>query len=295
MNDNLKKSPAETAQTRYLAVPPPQVTETETTRPTQPFEQGLPWVLEFRVVGTSDTLQVQVRGTMLMGRADIDRNIFPEIDLTPYNAGVLGVSRRHAMITLQESALMLQDLGSTNGTYHNGRLLSPLAEVRLRHGDELMLGGLALQVQYSVVPAELDTKPATAPLTYDATIPNVGKGQHVLVIEDDDSVGEVFRRALTIAGFKTSLVHTVMQGLGLCFAQMPDAIILNVMLADMNALDLVRYVKKTAVTPVPVIVLSPTNGGFYKNQAYAAGADLVLPKPVAVEDMVRSLGLSFAK
>ncbi|MFN8528738.1 MAG: response regulator [Anaerolineae bacterium] len=284
-------------QTRNFEFPPPLPPEAlpdPTNRPTEPFAKSLPWVIEFRIVGTSDILQIQVRDTLLMGRADFERNINPEIDLSAYNAAALGVSRRHAMITVKDTWLMIQDLGSTNGTRLNDQTIEPLIEYRIRHDDVLTLGGLQLKLQYAVVPAEMATKPQTAPLTYDATIPNVGKGQRVLVIEDDDNVGEVFRRGLEIAGFKVTLVRTVMQGLGLCFHQMPDAIIINAMVSDMNALDLVQYIRKVDKGHrVPVVVVSPTSGGFYKNQALQAGADLFMGKPVAMEDLVRAIGKAF--
>jgi CheY-like chemotaxis protein len=277
--------------TRYLALPPTQTSD-PLERPTAPFETALPWVIEFRMVGTSTIHQVQVRETMLVGRADAERDIDPEIDLTPYNGGMLGVSRRHALIVVRETYLMIKDMGSTNGTRLNNTLLEPLKEYRLHHGDELTFGGLQIQLQFAVVPADTAKKPQTAPLTYDATIPTIGRGQRVLVIEDDDNVGQVFQKALEIAGFKCIRVSTVTQGLGVCFQQMPDAIILNMMLSDMNALDLVRYVRKQQgiTRRVPVLVVSSTNGGFYKSQAYQAGADVFMGKPVAVEELVRAVG-----
>jgi len=48
------------------------------------------------------------------------------------------VSRRHARLRLEAGVYMLEDLGSTNGTFVNGqRLTSPQ---RLRNGDTIMLG-----------------------------------------------------------------------------------------------------------------------------------------------------------
>ncbi len=279
------------AATRHLTLPPALAGDPPA-RPTAPFEKALPWVIEFRMVGTSTLHQAQVRETMLIGRADVERDINPEIDLTPYNAGALGVSRRHAMIVVRETVLMIKDMGSTNGTRLNNVLLEPLKEVRLHHGDELTFGGLQIQLQYAVIPAEMTKKPQTAPLTYDATIPTIGRGQRVLVIEDDENVGEVFQTALEVAGFKCTRVNSVTQGLGVVFQQMPDAIILDMMLSDMNALDLVRYVRKQNVDArrIPVLVVSSTNGGFYKSQAYQAGADVFMGKPIAVEELVRAVG-----
>jgi len=48
------------------------------------------------------------------------------------------VSRHHARLTLQGSAYILEDLGSTNGTFVNGRRVT--GPVALSHGDMLGLG-----------------------------------------------------------------------------------------------------------------------------------------------------------
>jgi len=52
------------------------------------------------------------------------------------------VSRRHAEICRQEEGFILRDLGSTNGTWLNGRRLS--TSVLLRDGDVIEIGGARL-------------------------------------------------------------------------------------------------------------------------------------------------------
>src|SRR5690606_9798382 len=49
-----------------------------------------------------------------------------------------GVSRRHARILLHEQEVVLEDLGSSNGTFLNGNRLRPSAH--LSPGDEIRLG-----------------------------------------------------------------------------------------------------------------------------------------------------------
>ncbi len=55
------------------------------------------------------------------------------------------VSGRHARIQMEDGAAVLEDLGSTNGTLHNG---SPVkAPVSLAVGDRLRLGSTVLEVR----------------------------------------------------------------------------------------------------------------------------------------------------
>ena len=53
------------------------------------------------------------------------------------------VSRRHAELRLVEGRWMLRDLGSSNGTWVNGRRVM---EAEVAPGDELQLGGCALRL-----------------------------------------------------------------------------------------------------------------------------------------------------
>jgi len=62
-----------------------------------------------------------------------------------------GVSRQHAHLTFQNNQYLLEDLGSSNGTFVNGERIS--APVPLQHGDLLSLGRL-VQLEYQkVLPA----------------------------------------------------------------------------------------------------------------------------------------------
>ena len=56
------------------------------------------------------------------------------------------VSTVHARIFAKGDTYMLEDLGSTNGTYVNGRRINPHVEESLNHGDILALGKLKIQV-----------------------------------------------------------------------------------------------------------------------------------------------------
>ena len=70
----------------------------------------------------------------------------PDIDLTPYQAYASGVSRLHAVVKRENNRVAVMDLGSSNGTYVNGRRLNPHTEEALSHGDIVALGKLKIQI-----------------------------------------------------------------------------------------------------------------------------------------------------
>ncbi len=75
-----------------------------------------------------------------IGRWDADNGIFPDVDLDTHDPEAK-ISRRHARIIHEEDSFMIEDLGSTNGTYVNrGRRLIPGTPHILNEGDEIIVG-----------------------------------------------------------------------------------------------------------------------------------------------------------
>jgi hypothetical protein len=84
----------------------------------------------------------------VLGRAiPITDNV---IDFTPYGAENSGVSRRHAILTIDEEHVWLADLESVNGTFLNGHRLEPNKRAIVRDGDEIEMGHLRLHVYFAL-------------------------------------------------------------------------------------------------------------------------------------------------
>ena len=75
-----------------------------------------------------------------IGRWDADGGVFPDVDLDSDDPEAK-VSRRHARISFREGEYLIEDLGSTNGTFVNrGRRLRPGERHPLQDGDEIIVG-----------------------------------------------------------------------------------------------------------------------------------------------------------
>jgi len=75
-----------------------------------------------------------------IGRWDADGGIFPDVDLDSDDPEAK-VSRRHARISMRDGNYLIEDLGSTNGTFVNrGRRLAPGDRQPLKDGDEIIVG-----------------------------------------------------------------------------------------------------------------------------------------------------------
>jgi len=102
--------------------------------------------LSLHLMDSGKILPLASRNEFTLGRLSEGQPIMPDIDLTPYQAYASGVSRLHAVVKRDGNQVMVMDLGSSNGTYLNGRRLNPHMEETLNHGDIVALGKLKLQV-----------------------------------------------------------------------------------------------------------------------------------------------------
>jgi pSer/pThr/pTyr-binding forkhead associated (FHA) protein len=94
-------------------------------------------------------IQVSLVSEIILGRTDPRTGVYPDVDLTDYDGQELGVSRRHARLACADRMVVIEDLGSANGTFFNGRRLSPHHAQALQDGDELRLGKLKIEVHLS--------------------------------------------------------------------------------------------------------------------------------------------------
>jgi hypothetical protein len=79
--------------------------------------------------------EFEVTDAIVMGRSDETDVVLDD----PY------ASEFHLRLVAQESGLMLHDLGSTNGTYVNGRRVS--APTQLRRGDTIQVGKTVMEIK----------------------------------------------------------------------------------------------------------------------------------------------------
>lgn len=121
--------------------------ETALDSDTRDTEFDADMVLYLHVAASNQTIRVRpTEEEMVIGRRAPDNVVIPDIDLSPFQAESLGVSRLHAELHRQNNTLVLTDLGSLNHTHINGQRLHA-HEVRVLHqGDEVRFGNLVLRV-----------------------------------------------------------------------------------------------------------------------------------------------------
>ncbi len=111
---------------------------------------GAGGVLVMHIRDSIAPLTVRLGDELIIGRFDPQNKMFPDLDLSLYDALDKGVSRRHAAIRRNGDALNVVDLDSPNGTFLNGQRLPPQQPSVLHDGDELRLGSLVMQIFFRV-------------------------------------------------------------------------------------------------------------------------------------------------
>ncbi len=99
----------------------------------------------------------------------------------------------------------------------------------------------------------------------------------LLLIDDDVGLAAMLREFLELQGFDVDVVHDAEAGLGHLEKQVPDLVILDVMLPGISGFEALKRIRATR--DVPVIMLTARGGESDRILGLMAGADDYLPKP----------------
>ena len=110
----------------------------------------------------------------------------------------------------------------------------------------------------------------------------------VLVIEDDPAAQELLRRHLEGAGYAVITTASGRQGLAWMRDVHPDAVILDILLPDLDGWEILQLAKSDAATrSIPIMVVSVVDD---RQLGLALGAVDYFVKPVSRERLLEGLG-----
>lgn len=110
----------------------------------------------------------------------------------------------------------------------------------------------------------------------------------MLVVDDEPSVREALRRALTLEGYEVDLANGGSQALRKLSSAGPDAIVLDVLMPEVDGLEVCRRLR-TLGDLTPVLVLTARDAISDRVAGLDAGADDYLVKPFALEELLARL------
>jgi two-component system response regulator MprA len=106
----------------------------------------------------------------------------------------------------------------------------------------------------------------------------------VLIVDDDRSVREALRRALTLGGYEVQSADGGQHGLTQVASMSPDAVVLDVGMPDVDGLEVCRRLR-SAGNRVPILMLTARDAVSDRIDGLDAGADDYLVKPFDVGEL----------
>jgi DNA-binding response OmpR family regulator len=116
----------------------------------------------------------------------------------------------------------------------------------------------------------------------------------ILVIEDEPHIALGLKDALEFEGFRVLTADTGKQGIVLAKQEHPDAILLDLMLPDLNGYQVCEDVRH-ADQFVPIIMLTAKSQEADKIRGLGAGADDYVTKPFSVGELVARIRAIFRR
>ncbi len=109
----------------------------------------------------------------------------------------------------------------------------------------------------------------------------------ILLIEDDERLAGMVKDYLGEAGFRVTIAPTGNQGISLQNAQVFDALILDLMLPDMDGLEICKHIRKSSA--IPILMLTARGDVMDRVIGLEMGADDYLPKPFEPRELLARL------
>ncbi len=108
--------------------------------------------------------------------------------------------------------------------------------------------------------------------------------EKILIIEDEKELAEILGEYLKVEGYEAILASDGKEGLTLLSRHLPDLVILDIMLPEMDGMEVCRRIREKH--EIPIIMLSAKSGEMDKVICLGIGADDYVTKPFSPLELV---------
>lgn len=106
----------------------------------------------------------------------------------------------------------------------------------------------------------------------------------ILIVEDDRSIASFIQTVLETNGYQVLTAERCCQGMMVFSSHLPDLVVLDLGLPDVDGLDFIRHVREAST--VPIVVLSARTAEGDKVSALDLGANDYITKPFGTAELV---------
>jgi len=108
--------------------------------------------------------------------------------------------------------------------------------------------------------------------------------ERILVVDDDEKITNLLRRALSYEGYITDIAHDGPRALSIALEHHPDLVILDIQLPGMDGLEVCRRLREGGSEPI--LMLTARDEVSDRVHGLDSGADDYLVKPFAIEELM---------
>jgi len=112
---------------------------------------------------------------------------------------------------------------------------------------------------------------------------------HILIVEDDKELSELFSTILIKSGYKTSSAKDGVEALDVLDKEYIDLIISDIMMPNMDGFELIQAIRDAQFN-LPVLMITAKESFQDKQHGFLLGIDDYMVKPVNVNEMVLRVG-----
>ncbi len=114
--------------------------------------------------------------------------------------------------------------------------------------------------------------------------------KRIIVIEDEPDTVEMFAEMMRLSGYQVLKSYGGSAAFEFISTEMPDAVVMDVMMPDVSGLDLLRQLRlDPKVAHIPVVIVSAMGLPKDIQEGMDAGASVYLTKPVTYQELSRAV------
>lgn len=118
---------------------------------------------------------------------------------------------------------------------------------------------------------------------------------NVIVVEDDVHIGKLLQMELTHEGYSVEVITDGVTALKRLEKELPDLLILDVMLPGANGFKVLNEVREYISTDLPIIMLTARGEVEDRVRGLKGGADDYIPKPFVIEELLARMEAIFRR
>ena len=117
----------------------------------------------------------------------------------------------------------------------------------------------------------------------------MGEKNRILIVDDDATIAESIKYALSAKGYEVLLANDGNEGLAMAEKENPDLVILDMMMPKRSGFLVLEKLRQSDVEPVPIIMITANEGSRHQAYAEVLGVNDYIRKPFAMDRLIDSV------